>query len=347
MKHTILIVDDMRLNIDALTEILNDKYTLMVTTSGEKALTMLGRKIPDLILMDVYMPEMDGFEVVRRIKLNRDLSNIPIIFVTGEQDNVSEEMGLKLGAVDYIKKPYNADIVKVRVRNHLELKVYRDDLEMLVDRRTHQLEASRDSIIMGMSLMAESHDKMTGEHICRIRSYTGIICKKMLELYPDLMTEELAAQIELYSPLHDVGKISISDAIINKPQNLTPEEFEIMKTHTINGAELLQKTDSFMIHGADSYDLKVAIEIAGFHHEKYDGTGYPDGMKGDEIPLPARITALADAYDVIRSERPYKAKLSHRQAVKIIKSESASHFDPYLVSVFEKCQDEMAAIEYN
>lgn len=346
MTNTILIVDDKKLNIDLLTNILRGQYKIMAATSGEAAIELLARKIPDLVLLDIIMPGIDGFGVLEHMKSKRELSNIPVIFVTGEHNIATEERGLALGAVDYIKKPFNSTVVGAKVHNHLELKAYRDDLELLVRDRTKQLETSREAIIMGMSLMSEIHDKITGEHIERIKLFTGILTKKMLEMYPDVLDEETAHSIVLFSPLHDVGKIGISDSILKKTGVLTPEEFNIMKMHTRDGAELLRKTEGFLI-GNGTGDLNVAIEIAERHHEKYDGTGYPDGLKGEEIPLSARIITIVDIYDALRSSRPYKKAFTHEESMDIILSGDGrtepSHFDPMVLEVFKSVSHEFEA----
>jgi len=355
MDKTILIVDDMMLNIEMLSNILEEDYDIMTADSGENAIEQMQCRIPDLVLLDIYMPGMDGFEVLRFMREDKDLSTIPVIFVTGEHDENSEEKGLRMGAVDYIKKPYNALIARIKVRNHLEMKAYRDSLKSLVymrtmqlEERTKQLAASREAIIMGMSLMSESHDKVTGSHIERIKDYTRILVQKMLTLYPDIMTPDLADQIALYSPLHDVGKISISDVILNKAGALTPEEFDTIKAHTLEGASLLRKTEAFLTDSSEAGGLSVAIEIAECHHERYDGTGYPHGMKGEDIPIAARIVSVADVYDALKSTRPYKKAFTHEEAMDIILTGDAKtkpcHFDPKVLEILQIVDSEFRGI---
>lgn len=356
MNDTILIVDDVMLNIDMLTEILRERYTIMAAVSGENAIKLLGRRKPDLVLLDISMPGIDGFGVLEFMKANKELANIPAIFVTGEHDEFSEEKGLDLGAVDYIKKPYNAAIVKTKVRNHLELKAYRDKLELLVGERTKKLEestkqlaASNEAIIMCMSLMSEGHDSVTGEHIGRIKTYTRILTNKMMELYPELLTPETAEQIVLFSQLHDVGKVYIPDSILKKPGALTKEEFDVIKTHTSHAAELLRKAVTFFPDGAN-VNLDVAVEIAESHHEKYDGAGYPHGLKGEDIPLSARIVSVADVYDALRSARPYKGEITHSEAVDIILKGDAKtvpeQFDPKVLKAFQSVQEEFEKVKF-
>ena len=345
MNNTVLIVDDMKINIDSLSNILRNDYSVMAAISGTNALKILARKKPDLVLLDISMPDIDGFQVLKYMKETPEFTNIPVIFVTSEHNEEIEEKGLAPGAVDYVKKPYNQAIVKAKVRNHLELKNYRDNLEILVSRRTQDLEnrtiqlaASHESIIMGMSLMSESHDKITGDHIERIKKFTRILTDKMLEMYPNAISKELADLIVLYSPMHDVGKVAIPDAVLKKTGKLSPDEFSIMESHTTEGAELLRKTNQFLTK--DSLDLKVAIEIAECHHEKYNSTGYPNKLKGEEIPLSARIVTITDVYDALRSRRPYKKEFSYEETLDIIFNgdgrTNPEHFDPMIMDILKK-----------
>lgn len=355
MSNVIMVVDDMKLNIELLSESLDDKYIIMPATSGESAIKLLERKKPDLVLLDVFMPGIGGFAVLKFMKEREDLANIPVIFVTGEHDSYSEEKGLELGAVDYIKKPFNAVIVRQKVQNHLELKAYRDNLEALVQERTKELEertmqlgASREAIIMGMSLMSDRHDGVTGEHIWRIKKYTKILADKVAESFPEILTPDMAKQISLFSPLHDVGKIGISDSVLKKTEVLTPEEFEIMKSHTLVGADMLRKTELLLTEGGGRSDLETAAEIAEYHHERYDGTGYPYGLKGEAIPLSARIVAIADVYDALRSPRQYKEAFTHEEAMRVITvgdgRTDPNHFDPKILGVFTAVQDMIKSI---
>jgi len=355
MDTTILIVDDFQLNIDILAATLSDEYHILEATSGEKAIDVLQHSDPDLVLLDLDMPGIDGFGVLEFIKSQPRLTNVPVIFVTGEHDTEQEAKGLSLGAVDYVKKPYDAVVVNFKVKNHLELKSLRDGLELQVKKRTEQLEeitkqlaASREAIIMGMSLMSESHDKVTGDHIMRMKEFTRILSENISEAYPDKLDPDMARQITLYSPLHDVGKVAISDAILKKTGKLTPEEFDIMKSHTLEGASLLRKTDDFLQDHRQGNDIRVAIEIAESHHEKYDGTGYPHGLVGEAIPISARIVALADIYDALRSPRPYKDAFTHKEAFGIIVTGddrvNNNHFDPKVLNAFVTTADKFNKI---
>ena len=353
MKNTVMVVDDLIINIEMLKMILEDDYHVEVAEGGDEAIRRMPDVKPDLVLLDLYMPDIDGFDVIKYMKSHPNLNGIPVIFVTGEKDEFTEEKGLSLGAVDYIKKPYNSDIILVKVRNHLDLKIYRDKLEVLVADRTKKLEertrdlaAAHEAIIMGMSLMSESHDKVTGAHITRIKKFALMLAQKLSEMYPNMMTEKEINNIAMYSPLHDVGKIAISDMILKKAGVLTPEEFAIMKAHTIYGGDLLRKTKAFLTRSGD--DLQVAIDIAECHHERYDGTGYPKGLVGDDIPISARITTLVDTYDALRSPRPYKPTLSHEESFDIIMKGDGrtmpAHFDPRILEGFVAIQDDFAQV---
>ena len=353
MKSTVMIIDDQFINIEMLNAILEDDYKIITAEGGREAIDILlnEKDKPDLVMLDLYMPEVDGFEVMRFIRGHQELKGIRVIFVTGEKDEDIEEKALALGAVDYIKKPFSPDITMARVRNQIDLKLYQDKLEILVAERTKQLEerskelaAAHEAIIMGMSLMSESHDKVTGAHIGRIKKFAHMLALHMAKLFPGIMTPDQITEIAMYSPLHDVGKIAISDVILKKTGVLTQEEFAIMKAHTIYGGDLLRKTRDFLTQSGN--DLQYAIDIAEGHHERYDGTGYPKGLAGENIPIAARITSLADVYDALRSPRPYKATLTHEESFKIIMEGDGrtmpSHFDPKVLQAFNDIQDVFA-----
>ncbi|MDF2556423.1 MAG: response regulator receiver modulated metal dependent phosphohydrolase [Bacillales bacterium] len=337
-KKSILIVDDQKENITALKSLLNDQYEIYAALNGKAALRVMNVVRIDLVLLDLVMPIMDGFETLRLMKMDEKLENIPVIFITSALEDAKESMGLSLGAADYIKKPYNPTIINIKVKNQLENKMYRESLEQLVEIRTQEIEASREAIIMGMSYLAEGRDQETGGHIKRMQQYTRIIANQIVHDYPEALTKEDAKSIVLLAPLHDIGKVNIPDSILLKEDKLTSDEFEMMKAHTTFGAEVLKKTEN-LLHEYSNF-LKHAIDIAEGHHEKYDGSGYPKGLKGDEIPLSACISSIADIYDALTSERPYKRALSHEEALDIIYNGDGrvepQHFNPIVLESFRK-----------
>jgi len=346
-ENTILIVDDSKELIDSLRAILEDEYEIRVALSGESALRVLESITPDLMLLDVMMPGIDGFGVVEILNENLGWKKIPVIFISAGKDVYNEATGLELGAVDYITKPYKPEIVTIKVHNAIENKMHRDSLERLVEKRTAEVVRSRDAVLYGMSLLAEGRDSVTGDHINRIKRYSELIAKKLRELYPNMLSDAEARKIASLSPIHDIGKVRVPDAVLLKPGKLTPEEFEEIKRHTLFGAEVLRKTQELM--ETDSEDLRVMLEIAESHHEKYDGTGYPYGLKGDDIPLSARVVALADVYDALTMVRPYKKAFTHEESMGIILNGDGrtepSHFDPRVLEAFSQLTNEFLEVQ--
>lgn len=335
-ENIILLVDDSQENLDALNAMLEGSYKVYSTKNGRAALRIMEKIKPDLVLLDVVMPEMDGFEVLGRMKQDATCAHIPVIFITSDAQSFSEARGLLLGAVDYITKPYNPDIVSIKVKNQLENKLYRDRLESLVDQRTQELQLSQNAIIFGMSLMAESRDSSTGEHLKCIQKYVDILARAIHEKRPDLLGAAECNRIRMLAPMHDIGKVTIPDHILLKKGALTEEEFAVIKKHTTSGADILRETQQLLPNGGGV--LEDAVSIAECHHEKFDGTGYPGGLRGEDIPLSARIVALADVYDALTSRRPYKEPCSHETAVEIILNGDGrtmpSHFDPLVLDFF-------------
>lgn len=327
----ILIVDDQTANLDVLRGILKSNYKILATTSGKQALKIAQHKQPDLILLDIMMPELDGYQVCKALKDNPSTAKIPVIFITAMIEHENEFTGLELGAVDYLTKPVNADIVKQRIKNHLELYDRRRQLESEVEKRTAKIEASRMEIIHRLGRAAEYKDNETGLHVKRMSLFSHKIA---LETG---MTEREARLILKAAPMHDIGKIGIPDSILLKPGKLDSEEWEVMQTHAQIGADILSDGDSAI--------LKLAETIAITHHEKWDGSGYPNGLAGEDIPLAGRIVAIADVFDALTSERPYKKAWPTEKAVNLIKEESGKHFDPSLVLVFLSVLDEIIDIK--
>ena len=343
-RQRILIVDDTPSNIHVLMETLKDDYAIIVATTGPKCLTLAsGPTPPDLILLDVMMEGMDGYEVCRRLKGDVRTEGIPIIFVTTLNQSEDEALGLELGAVDYITKPINPAIVKARVRNHLELKAHRDNLEQLVADQVQSISSSRLSTIFALSKLAESRDDDTGQHLERTQIYCEMVARRLMErqTFPDTVDERFIETIYWASPLHDVGKVAVPDQVLCKQGKLSDEEFEIMKLHTTRGSETLRLvTESY----PDNDFIKMGLAIARSHHEKWNGHGYPDGLKGEEIPLAARIMAVADVYDALTSKRCYKEAMPHQQATDIIVNDSGTHFDPSVVEAFLEIAGEVDTV---
>jgi putative two-component system response regulator len=331
-KPIVLIVDDTPEDITILSAILRQSYRVKVATDGERALNLArAEPRPDIILLDIMMPNMSGYQVCRYLKEDLDTSHIPIIFVTAMCDVEAEAMGLEVGAVDYIAKPFSPPIIKARLKTHLSLHDQNRMLEEKVHARTVELHATRLEIIQRLSRAAEYKDNETGYHIYRIGHYTRIIAKKMG------LSSERIELIYNAAPMHDIGKIGVPDRILLKPGKLDHDEWAIMQQHTIIGAEIIGRHDSDL--------LRMARNIALTHHEKWDGTGYPAGIKGDAISLEGRIVAIADVFDALTNRRPYKDPWSIPEAVALIESESGRHFDPALVQAFTASLPEITQIK--
>ena len=342
-KNTVLIVDDQEINVEILGAMLEDTYDVCSAYNGQEALEVLEKTEVDLVFLDLVMPIMDGFEVLENIKKDQRFRNLPVIFITSETDSFSEAKGLGLGAVDYIRKPYDSNIVSIKCKNHIENKKYRDNLESVVEERTKEISASREAIVMAMSLLAEGRDQETGDHIRRMQNYAKIIAEQIQKEHPELLTKDEVYYITSMAPLHDIGKINIPDSILLKPGKLSNEEFDVMKSHTTLGAQVLKETEKFMRGYKNT--LHYAYEITAYHHEKYDGTGYPNRISNGQIPISAAICSLADIYDALTSERPYKKAFSHQQAVEIITVGDGrvmpGHFAPVVLEAFKQAEKQI------
>lgn len=330
-KSTILIVDDIPANINILADILSPFYKIKAAINGDIALKIAsGVAKPDLILLDIMMPGKDGYEICRQLKSNPDTRNIPVIFVTAMSEAVNEREGLELGAIDYFCKPVNPSLLITRVKNHIALYDQSKHLENLVRQRTDELKKSHFELIQRLGRAAEYKDNQTGMHVIRVSLYSRLLAEKAGK---DKAWCDLIAHA---SQMHDVGKIGIPDHILLKPGALTPEERKIMQHHTFYGADIIGKSQSPL--------LQMAYEIALYHHEKWDGSGYPHGLAGHEIPLVAGIVAIADVYDALMSPRPYKEAWSEEKALQLITDERGKHFNPELVDLFVGHLPELQAI---
>jgi len=337
-KNSVLVVDDTQENIDILKGILSERYTVKVATSGRLALKLaFSPKPPNLILLDIMMPEMDGYEVCRLLKADERTRNIPIIFVTAKSDIEDEMHGFSLGAADYITKPISAAIVLARVKTHLELYDRSCLLETLVQEQTQylmdralELQETRLEIIRRLGRAAEYRDNETGMHVMRLSHYARLLAQKAG------LSHFEADQVMNASLMHDVGKIGIPDHILLKPGKLTVDEFEIIKTHPEICAEIIGEHQSEL--------LKLSRLVALTHHEKWNGLGYPNGLKGEDIPLAGRITTIADIFDALTSVRPYKKAWTVDDALALIKKEAGEALDPTLVPLFISLRPEVEKI---
>jgi putative two-component system response regulator len=339
---TILIVDDTPENLSILGELLQRDYRVRAANSGPRALQIaLSQPTPDLILLDVMMPEMDGFAVLEQLRANPVTRNIPVIFVTAMDGTHDEEHGLDCGAVDYITKPIRPTIVLARVRTQLELKRARDILhdqnsylEAEVARRMAENQLIQQVSIHALARLAETRDPETGNHLRRTQEYVRTLAKALRHhpRFADYLDERRIDALAKSAPLHDIGKVGIPDHVLLKPGPLTPEEWTIMKTHAEVGARAIAQAEADAEARVDFLD--IAKEIAHRHHEKWDGSGYPDGLAGDAIPISARLMALADVFDALICKRVYKDAFPHENARKIITEGSGKHFDPDVVDAF-------------
>ena len=367
-KDCVLIVDDQESNLMILKDVLEDIYTVVTRESGEEALSYLENQqnSVDIVLLDVRMPGIDGFEVCRRIKEHDRLQEIPVLFLTGLTDKSDEAYGLKLGAADFISKPFSVSVVRERVKTHLKLshalralRGKNEQLESLVEDRTKHIEEqacqlkmqykklvqAQDSTLAGFCSLAETRDNETGSHIKRTQNYVKALAAEMSswDKYKDIFDDTTIDLIYKSAPLHDVGKVGIPDAILLKPGKLTVEEFEVMKKHCEYGRNVIAKAADE--HGSmEESFLRFAREIAYSHHERWDGTGYPQGLRGENIPLSARLMSVADVYDALISERVYKKAYSHEVAKAIIMDGKGSQFDPDVVDAFVRLEDEFQEI---
>jgi len=349
----IFIVDDNAANLSVGRNLLKPYYEVYPAPSAAKLFDILEKVLPDLILLDVNMPEMSGYDAIKILKADSRFSDIPVIFLTAKNDEESEMEGFDLGAADYITKPFSGPLLLRRIASQLlldqqkrdliaspeALQNHTDNLEVMVREKTSEIFNLQNAVLATVADLVEFRDKFTGGHITRTQHFLQVLMNDLINM--DIYTEEIETwNQDFFLPsaqLHDVGKIAISDLILNKPGKLTPEEFEIMKSHVIVGIEAVKKIISETNEHAF---LNHALSFVSAHHEKWDGSGYPEGLKGEQIPLEGRLMAIADVYDALISERPYKKAFPHEKACQIIEEGSGSHFDPVLVDVFIRVKNE-------
>ncbi len=331
-KDLILIVDDEPINNDLLRDILEDDYRIRVATNGRIALKAASvSPLPDLILMDVMMPEMDGYEACRRLKANLLTQNIPVIFVTAKNQEEDEEASFEAGGIDFVTKPINPRTVKHRVRAQLALHNQRKELARQVREKTAEINLTRMEIIRRLAVAGELKDNDTGKHVDRVSRYARLIAEKMGA------NEEFLDMLQTVAPMHDVGKIGIPDKIINKPGFLDADERAYIETHPDIGAKIMGNMDNPLIN--------MARDVALTHHEKWNGKGYPRGLKGEEIPLAGRIVAVTDVFDALSSKRPYKDPWPLEKIWALLEEERGAHFDPAVVDAFISVREEVEKIQ--
>ncbi len=351
-KPTILVVDDTPDNLSLMSGLLKDRYRVKVANNGDKAIKIVqSDSQPDLILLDIMMPGLSGYDVCKILKDDPASRHIPIIFLTAMTGTDDEKKGLEMGAVDFITKPVNPPIVMARVATQLQVKAAADFLkdqnaylETEVAKRTKELAAIQDVTILAMASLAETRDNDTGNHIRRTQYYLQLLANslKTHARFSSFLTDHTIQMLFKSAPLHDIGKVGIPDRILLKPGRFEPHEFEIMKTHCKLGRDAIQHAEDQL--GLEVEFLKYAKEIAYGHQEKWDGSGYPEGLAGDAIPISARLMAVADVYDALISRRVYKEGMPHPKAVGIIAEGRGTHFDPDIVDAFMALTDEFQAV---
>jgi putative two-component system response regulator len=351
-QATVLVVDDTPANLTLLAQVLKPDYRVQLAVNGAKALEICRRQPPDLIVLDVMMPEMDGYEVCRRLKADPATRRVPVLFLTALTRSEDESTGFEAGGADFIHKPFNPVTVLARVRTHLQLKLAEDhllrhnaQLSGELEARRREVERLRDTTLFVMVSLAEFRDADTGNHIQRTQEYVRTLARWVAAQPggPASWTEEAIDELAKAAPLHDIGKVAIPDGILLKAGKLSPDEWRVMMTHAEHGSDLLQRAIDRLGDDAGLM-LTFGKQIARHHHEKWDGSGYPDGLAREAIPLAARLMAVADVYDALISVRPYKQAMTHEEALAFIRDGSGTHFDPRVVEALEACVDEVRFI---
>ena len=339
-KSQILLVDDSAMNRMMLTEILGDSYHVLEAENGRECMEKLQAEAENiaLVLLDINMPVMDGFEVLKAMNANHTIEDIPVIMISSEDSDATIRRSYELGASDYVNRPFDAHIVYRRVTNTIKLYAKQRRLVQMVSEQIRARENNTDMLVGVLSHIVEFRNGESGAHVRHIRIITELLLRRLLEISSRYsISAEQQDMIPLASALHDIGKIGIDEKVLNKPGRLTPEEFEVMKTHSMLGAKMLHDLDNF----AEQPLLQTAYEIARWHHERWDGRGYPDGLKGDEIPISAQLVSLADVYDALTSERCYKKAFSHEKAVQMILNGECGAFNPLLLQCLTDIQADL------
>jgi putative two-component system response regulator len=360
IKPLILAVDDSPQILQQIHGLLSEDYQVMIAKDGETALTLVERREPDLILLDIVMPGMSGYDVCEKLKANPSTQHIPIIFVSSQADDDDQEKGFALGAADYISKPFSPNVTFARIKTHLQLKEMTDFLrdqntflEAEVSKRTDEiksqserLQALQQATILIVTSLAETRDLETGNHIRRTQFFIEAIAQELVESgeYSDELSADMIAPIVRSAPLHDIGKVGIPDAILTKRGKLTDAEYEVMKSHAQLGLDAIERAEKQL--GIQVDFLQHAKEIAVGHHEKWNGSGYPKGIAGRDIPISARLMAIADVYDALINQRCYKPAIEHTKSVEIMKQGYGTHFDPVAFDAFLRCEQRIIQIAH-
>ena len=337
MRKTIFVVDDNDTNLSKAEESLEDIYDVMTIPSGARLFAILKKMRPNLILLDIEMPEMDGFQVLEQLKATKEYANIPVIFLTGVRAPEVEARGFESGVVDFVTKPFSTPVLLNRVQLHI-------DVNLLIKEHTEKLARNHQNMIFILADLVENRDSGTGGHIERTSEYVKVLVAEMQkeEVYTEQIKDWDLEMIGICAILHDIGKIGVTDTILNKPGRLTDEEFAQMKNHASNGAKII---NSVIKRSGEDEFLHNALLFAEFHHESWDGSGYPHGLTGQDIPIQGRIMAIADVYDALISERPYKPAFTHEKAVDIIMKDSGKRFDPAIAEIFNRINEKFQAVK--
>ncbi|MCL2367311.1 MAG: response regulator [Oscillospiraceae bacterium] len=342
MEKTLFVVDDSDFFLSQVSGALKDKYNVVTMSSCQKMLSLLKKITPHLILLDIEMPEINGFDTLAQLKANENYAHIPVIFLTGARDVHIESKGFEMGVVDFIKKPFTPSVLINRVKLHITVSELIRKQTAQLKHTNKQLERSHKNMVLVLASAVESRDHCTGGHIERTTQYVSVMIHEMIKrgVYADELTKWDLEKVLISSLLHDVGKLGVSDIVLNKPDQLTPEEVESVKSHTSKGERLISKVISLAEEDEDDAFLHNARLFAAYHHENWDGTGYPHGLKGEEIPLHGRILSIVDVYDALITERPYKKAFTHERATEIIMEDVGKRYDPQIAEVFFAVQDQ-------